>query len=283
MTKQHIQNSRNNNQIVDTFWNIVEFIVAGLSTNFEVLVRRNFGERYFTPIRFFVGLLILGWCITVSAVPLDFAFFYRLQSLDSTLLSSTNQIENPPNFTLWIFIIYTVAYFFLGMQEFRTAFKRNRYGIKWHSYYHGDTRFQFVNNLTKLVNLDDAIGGHIIQNHVVKLYIEPLFFISTGLALILLLPILGIWFLLGGVILLIRGNIMYTRLRNEYLDQQDSLIESKNMQGAMEGKSSDQTQGFSTLALRPRGLHSTQNTAQAMREFFEEHPELAQMADKSKN
>ena len=231
-----------------------------------------------------MGLVVLGWCIAGLIIPLDFAIFYELAGVDSVAISDvdTSGIENRPNFSLWVFSVYTIVYFFLGMREFRTVFERNRDGTKWHSYYHGDTRFSFVENLSEVLGLNESIGQHIIGNHIVKLYIEPLFFMSAGLVSIWFLPMIGAWFLTGGVVLLIKGHIMYTRLRNEYLDQRDSAIESRNMRGAMEGKKSRETEGFSTLALRPRGLHSTTDTTQAMREMFEEHPELAEMASRGR-
>jgi len=36
MVKQQYPVSRDNNEIVDTFWSLIEFIVVGLSTSFEV-------------------------------------------------------------------------------------------------------------------------------------------------------------------------------------------------------------------------------------------------------
>ena len=87
--------------------------------------------------------------------------------------------------------------------------------------------------------------------------------------------------MLGSMALFLHGQILFARLKNEMLDQQDSRIESKFMRASLSGNNPNSTAGLSPLALRPLGKRVHIETQQAIQKAFEDNPELARMAGKN--
>jgi len=263
------------NPVEDTYYSLTDFVVSGVATSFEVLVRRDFGQRYFTFPKFVIGLIILLVFTLISSAPLDFSFIYR-----SVGLKNLFYVELP-NFSVYFFASISLTYFFLGLTELRQHFTKEREGELWHSYFTGFSRFRFIEDISEFMNLKQVFGQHIIANHVVQIYLEPLFFLSLGLVFIIFFPIFGLWCMLGSMALFLHGQILFARLKNEMLDQQDSRIESKFMRASLSGNNPNSTAGLSPLALRPLGKRVHIETQQAIQNAFEDNPELARMAGKN--
>lgn len=271
MQKQYIPN----NPIEDTYYSLTDFVVSGIATSFEVLVRRDFGQRYFTFPKFVIGLIVLLIFTFISSAPIDFAVIYRGVGL------SNLKFKELPNFSMYFFTSISLIYFFLGLTELRQHFTKERENESWHSYFTGFSRFSFIENITEFMNLKQIFGQHIIANHIVQIYLEPLFFLSLGLVFFIFFPIFGFWCILGSMALFLHGQILFSRLKTEMLDQQDSRIESKFMQQALSGKNPSSTAGLSPLALRPLGKRVHIETQQAIQKAFEDNPELAKMAGRN--
>jgi len=264
----------------ETFLNgIIEFFISGIATSFELMIRKNFGERYFTFPKFLVGLITLGFFVAISTTSYNLADFSIFYSQRNNLYFNPAQGDIYPNFSRYLFIAYFIAYIFLGMTELRQAFVRSRNGDPWHSFFNGESRVPALDRMTERLGLKRMLGQHIISNHIVQLYIEPLFFLSLGLGLALILPPFGVWFMIGSFIVFVRGQFIYGRLKEHVLDMNDSRIESKSMVTAFKGGATPQeTSGFTTLAIRPSGLQIPVDTQQAIREMYEQNPALAKLA-----
>lgn len=94
----------------------------------ETLLRRDFGQRWYTKINFYAGLLILIWCNLLQQAGKMFGFF--LGGLIDEM-SQRNWAENPPtafdrvvlgNSLFWILL----AYLALGSYHF--------FKIRWRNY-----------------------------------------------------------------------------------------------------------------------------------------------------
>jgi len=264
----------------ETFINgIIEFFISGIATSFEVMIRKNFGERYFTFPKFLIGLITLGFFVGISTTSYNLADFSIFYSQRNNLYFSPAQGDIYPNFSRYLFLAYFIAYIFLGMTELRQAFVRSRNGDPWHSFFNGESRVQALDKITETLGIKRMLGQHIISNHIVQLYIEPLFFLSLGLGLALILPPFGVWFIIGAFVVFVRGQLIYGRLKEHVLNMKDSQIESKSMVTAFKGGATPQeTSGFTPLAIRPSGLQIPVDTQHAISEALRKNPALAKLA-----
>lgn len=262
-------------------YGVIEFFLSGIATSFEVLIRKDFGERYFTFVKFLIGLIIIGFFAFMANINLgDLTIFYSSQ----TAVSSRTQTDLLPNFSRYFFLAYLIAYFYLGIVEMRKAFVRSRDGTTWHSFFNGQSRLNFLNEITESLGLKRMLGQHIISNHFVQLYIEPLFLFGLGVVLVFVFPLIGAWFITGAFITFLRSQIIYGRLKAQYLDINDGQIESKFMNQAMKGESPYKTSGLTTMAIRPSGFQNgvnpfnNPNTQEVIQAVLANNPNLAKMA-----
>ena len=148
---------------LDLILNFLRFIIESIATAFEVVARKNFGERYFTGLRFFFGLVVILSFAGTGFIPeITSDVRIRLSSLYSLEPGAriTNSIfENPltaqdkdqirknsssgssfyslssPNFNITALLIYAIFYIFFGLQELSKQFRRSKEDSPWHSYY----------------------------------------------------------------------------------------------------------------------------------------------------
>lgn len=283
------------------------FFLEGIATAFEVPLRKNFGERYFTPLKFLFGLVIILFFLFAS---LFSGFFEGIESTTSTLQSTstsqsspTNLFQRPyteeqleerqetssfgftsfdmpeaPRFGLVVFLVYLIVYIALGLGELRKQFERHKDGKAWHSYHVGESRLKLFQIITEGLKLKSVLGNHLIANHIVQLYIEPLFFFSLGLGIVFFIPEFGAFLVFGSSMVFIRGQMIYNRIRNQLLDIKDNKIESKFMAEAIKGVDPKNTAGFSTMSIRPQTTSNAVATSQALTNTFKNNPELAKLA-----
>jgi len=285
-----------------------KFIFESLTTAFELIIRKNFGERYFTPLKFLFGLIIIG-NVAFGGIIADFSNMevrypsssnlpgFSTQEPPTELFQqpfSDEQLEeyketksrgrffydlpNRPLFSATFFVVYIIAYILFGLGEFRRQFERARDGKPWHSYNTGQSRINFLDLIIKGLRLKSLVGKNLIANHLNQLYIEPLFYLCVGLAFMLFLPLVGGFITLGSILIFVRGQIIFHRVKKQILDIKDSKIESKFMAKAIKGADPNNTAGMTIMSIRPQFSSDGVGTAEAMGNAFASNPNLAKMA-----
>lgn len=197
-----------------------------ISLTLEVFARREFGERYFNPVR-----IIFAW-FTLGFYRFFFVLWFSLSnfSIGGSLFgggSSFNLGATTPFFRLftWGFLIASGAHIL-------RIYLRNKQGIQWHSQSFGISWFSAL-------PLDDW-----------KLYrfVEPVAFFIVGLILAIFFDrLLGIWIVLAAGSLFLKNQMAYADLRGRYLDLIDSRIESEFLTSAVHGTPKSETKGFSVM------------------------------------
>lgn len=296
----------------DFFFGIIigffKFIFESLTTSFELIIRKNFGERYFTPLKFIFGLFIIA-NLAIGVVIVDFESSQNRYPSTGTLPGfsiekpQTELFQNPfseeeleeyketrylgrfvydlpnkPVFATVFFALYAIAYILFGLSEFRRQFERARDGKPWHSYNTGQSRVNFLNLIIRGLRLKSLLGKHMIANHVNQLYIEPLFCLCVGLALMLFLPVIGGYVTVGSILVFIRGQIIFHRVKKQILDIKDSKIETKFMAQAIKGADPANTAGMTIMSIRPEFSSNGVGTTEAMGKAFVSNPSLAKIA-----
>jgi hypothetical protein len=266
---------------------LIGFVLESVAISLEVILRKNFGSRYFTPLKFVFGLVIVSTLTGASFLNFgDFLVFTLGQRINQNKIyeftGETSQPQGIVNFSLYVFISYLAMYLFFGLGELKKAFEREREGKDWHTYFTGESRFSVLENATEYIGMKSYVGKHLVANHIVQLYVEPLFLFSLGISIFIFLPMVGSWLVTGSVAVFIRGQLVYNRIRRQVLDMKDSRIESKYMVKAMEGAEPSRTAGLTALAIRPNITQITLPATNAMQEAFKKNPELAKMAGATK-
>jgi len=262
---------------------LIGFVLESVAISLEVILRKNFGSRYFTPFKFSFGLVLVSLLTSMSFVNLSgISLFGYLNMLKDSSFSEPNEFVPPTildiNYSKYIFTTYLFCYIILGVNELKRAFERERDGKAWHSYFTGQSRFTFFDDITDQFGLKSYLGTHLVANHIVQLYIEPLFLFILGVSLIPVFPLVGAWISTGSIAVFVKGQITYSRIKKQVWDMKDSRIESKYMVKALEGTEPSTTAGLTTLAIRPNITQINVNRKEAIDETFKKNPELAKMA-----
>ena len=295
---QQINTSSQSSSSLDLILNFLRFIIECIATAFEVVSRKNFGERYFTVFRFLLGLVIILLFAGTSFIPaITSDVRIRISSLYSLEAGEriTNSIfENPlttqekeeiqksskpfytrtsPNFGMIALLIYAILYMFFGLQELSKQFQRNKEDSPWHSYYTGESRITLLKTISDKLKLQSFLGNHLIANNIIKLYLATLGIVSG-----FFIPQFGLFLVIGAVAIFVRGQVLYSRIKKQILDIKDSQIESQFMGEAIKGADPKQTAGFSTMSFRPQTTINAISTDEALQNVFKNNPELEKMA-----
>jgi hypothetical protein len=214
-------------------------IVGGwASVTLEVFTRKEFGERYFTPLRFMLGLVVLG----------VYSFVIGLSSLVSASFGGEGS---------WgplLFPLFILAYFIVGLLHQFDIFYRNNYTNQlWYSKSFGVSRFsRFIGRrLGPLPPLDDWS---------IFLYVEPIgcFLLGWTLALFGNLGVLptgelGTWIVFASAALLFKNQMLHAKERDEILNMNDARIKAMYLQTSARGAPKEQTAGYVAVNL-PQAL-----------------------------
>jgi len=217
------------------------FAVAALgvvTVTLEVISRHKFGERYMTFIRLFLGTTVMGYLATFTNIGDAIGGRYNVGNLTGNLL----------------FLAATAAVFIGGIVHMAKIHQRNKEGELWYSHSFG------ISNLKRLPFLAN------VEEWTIYRYIEPLTFIVAGAILGLMQPFrsFGTWFIVGGVMMLIRNNAAYQQQRGLQLDVIDSRIISNMVAPIMQGKDPATTAGYAGIAVSRTEAAAISSTPEAV-------------------
>lgn len=187
-------------------------LLSWLSVTLELFVRFNFGERYLSWLRLFLGLIIMELTTLVPRVIMTIIPF----------LGGPTPSLSP---------LFLRAAFCLGLYHQWCIWRRNRQGIAWHSNSFGVSRLAILP----------------VSDWVLYRFIEPGICLVAGILIKYMDPVTGFWIILASVALFIKNQMVFNAQRGRVLDIVDARIESVAMQGALEGKSKRETAGYSVM------------------------------------
>lgn len=202
---------------------VTAFLVS-LGVPMQVMLRRDFGERYLSwPRLYFVwGLLIAYFAL------------------------GTAHGASP------LLTLFALA--FVGMSLYHRAriWQRGKQGVLWHSRSFG------VSRLTPAIEqLGALLKGTPLEQYVLldrwTLYkwVEPLLCLAIGAATYKIDNVFGLYMLATSAGLLVGAQLAYFEEHGKILDVIDARIEAMHMAGAIEGRPAEETAGFSVVSVAP--------------------------------
>ena len=259
-----------------------------ISITIEPFLRKDFGERYFTILKFLLSslifLLFFGSAVSLSFLQADYYSKSRFDFFSGRNVANTD-LSNGYSLLAWFYVLLILTYFLLGFWEMRNNFNRNKSGQRWHTYNSGTSRFEIFQTIADKQGITDLLGQNLITPFVSQIYLEPLtlFIFSiivslfTALTSVLTLGFLAFWLFYGSIFLFIKGQIMYGRLKNQVLNARDSQIEADFMEKVVSGELTlpNQTDGLTAISLRPQTSDSVvQTTQDAIKRAMEKNPRI---------
>lgn len=224
----------------------IAVIVGGwASISLEVFLRKDFGERYFTPLRHFLGLFVASSFYIVAGL------FYLLLSRFAPPPHEYSTREPA------VYFLFVLAYFVFGFWHRFDIWYRNNYENQpWYSRSFGISRpfRRFIGyRFGPLPPLDDWF---------IYQYIEPGVCFLLGWIMALLgyltgapLYTLGLWFIVASFALFAKNQMLYYKERDLFLNMSDSRIMSMNLVASARGAPKEETAGYTVVTL-PRALDS---------------------------
>ncbi|MFN0200705.1 MAG: hypothetical protein ACKVTZ_04260 [Bacteroidia bacterium] len=230
------------------FINTLMHFLQWFTVPIEVLFRRDFGERWFTTMNFYVGLLVLSW----------FTFLQKSGSLMEALLSNTpfgkreTPVEDPSllerfmsNIMIWILFVYVAMSAF----HFFKIWWRNRTFKPLHSFDDGTSRLEplaagvmdLVNMaVTPIVRLFMLVLPEQERQKVkdiprllnnVTVFTDTIFepLVILGLSFFVFSGTASTWLFISAIAMAIFANWKHTQRLNFWLDMRDSSIDAKAM------------------------------------------------------
>jgi hypothetical protein len=234
--------------------NFVMYFLRWFTVPVEVLFRRNFGERWFTTVNFYVGLLVLG-------------FFTAMQETAGSLFGGSKNpfadyqgfghygekaVEETPSFFERLgshsMSLVLAAYVLFSMYHFFIIWWRNRTFTPVHSFSDGESRFQGIAYfLLSLINLamtpivnaivrmmperekqkmvsDEAPPAFVDGERFADVFLEPL--------ILLLLShftegAMSRWLFISALATIVCASFKHTARLNKLLDIRDSSIDAE--------------------------------------------------------
>jgi hypothetical protein len=193
---------------------IAMVLLSWLSVTLELFVRFNFGERYLSWLRLFLGLMIME--LTTLVPRMIFAMI--------PFLGGPTGSFSP---------LFFRAAICLGIYHQWRIWRRNRQGIAWHSNSFGVSRLSFLP----------------VSDWMLYRFVEPGLCFIAGMLIKSVDPVTGIWVILASVALFVKNQMVFNAQRGRLLDVIDARIESAAMQGALEGRPKQETAGFSVMSV----------------------------------
>lgn len=177
---------------------------------FELVLRRDFGERYLGIVRLVLALNVYLW-FTVMMAGIE-SQFSRLMLL-----------------LLPVFIVLAIYHKIAIARRFRDR-------TPWHSRSFG------ISHLHELFFRP-------FDDWTLYRFMEPGLVVVLGVLLTFVHDSLAYFCIAGGIGMFIRAQIFYSQQRDQYLDRMDSLIEAEYWSGEHKGSDKDVTAGFSPVRM----------------------------------
>ena len=214
------------NFIIGMFW----FVLLGLTLPVEIWVRSRQGIRYMSLTRFYLSLSIAATVVL-------------LMSVFSLLVGGSIGWG-------WLLFSFPTVIFFIV--QYVKNLRRYKRGERWHSFSTGISRFEHIADKLRRANERWNLGIpylDALNDWFFLRWVDPGYVLFLSLPMMVIDPILGIYFLLAGFSLLIQNQISYSRMWNRILDLEDGKIEGMYIQAAIEGAHKSQTGGLSVVGL----------------------------------
>ncbi len=185
-----------------------EIILRFMSLPLEVVLHRQFGERYFS------GTSIVMWVVIVGSI------------------LSANQTGGPGRINLLLvspgLIGFMIVYLIMGVWHLGGIYNRAIHAVQLYSYYDGipaPCLFWFEPSLPAGLNWEDLV----------KRYAEPMLVFLISFPLQLIDPLFGAFLCVSSVALYMRNTITFRRMRTLFLDARDAMLLGQVMQKALSG------------------------------------------------
>lgn len=262
----------------------------------EVLLRRDFGQRWFTTVNFYAGLFLMLLFATFQYVFV--MIWVGMQDFISRIASAINPFhtEEAPTFVDRVMdrsmLLLLIIYFFLGSYHLFKIWWRNRTNTALHSFDDGTPRFMRLSEM--LIVTVNTLAVPFVALYIrllpkkqragikrPKLIHDQTAFTNTVFEPLLLLflayrfsGIASIWLFVTAISLAIHANWKETARMSKVLDFRDSVIEAKAMKQLKE-------ETFATEEAPTATINIIRQTAEAIREqpgvtdhITQEYPDL---------
>jgi len=197
--------------ILSFAWTGLVLFMGLFSFPLEVFVRWNFGERYLTILRFFLGGAVLFGCYMIAAAWSGVPHLARF-----------GEMPGPPTIE-GTYIVLNCLFTILWIAHKAMIGWRNHRRIRWHSRSSGAS-------LLLWLPFRDRIGGQ----YYIQLFVEPLLALAAGGILWQARSgrPLALFLLLAGLALLLKGIFAHVQFRGKMLDAIDQHLEGRGFDEA---------------------------------------------------
>lgn len=206
-------------------------LLSWMATSWEVFLRRDFGERYFSWLRASLcGLLLVSYL----------SFFAMVQqSTPRTVV-----------YAVFIWLVGAASLAQLARIWWRTMIERQL----WHSMCFGVSWFTVIFQRLNLWALQQPMIRPIaealpVDQWFLYRFIEPAIAIALSLPVLALDPVLGCWMLFAAMSLAVKNMFTYQEMRNQIMDLIDAQIEKVAVPAALAGWSQQHTAGISLVSV----------------------------------
>lgn len=235
--------------LLDTFYQIVMILLGWWSLPLELLIRKEFGERYLSLLRIWIAWMLLG----------AFTFFYALYATFAgnpmaffAYSGMTHSLFNTGVEGLTFHLFY---YAFLSGVVFHRyrIWKRTKDGVVWLSTSFGISHLSALP--WHLLRRIPTIGQWItVDDYFLYRFVEPALCFVLGRLLYRLDGLTGSFVVISAVALFIKNNLAYAEARGRVLDMIDAGIESQYLADALAGRPKETLAGFSVVPVPVSGL-----------------------------
>jgi hypothetical protein len=263
-------------------YKVVEWAISSFVLSFEVLVRKNFGERYLNSekislVTFWYFALYL---VTTAAGYIVDTFGSPYSAPKSS--SSAAKVAESSDLTSIFFFVFLIFVVLCLVQEVRKVTDRKKRGEQFQSLSSGTERDWVVKagKMTKIYQLCDRVfGKYVINRFITQLYVEPVIFFVAGVILIFVptARFFGAWLIFGSIILAHKSHSQYNRFKDQYLDAIDSQMEAQHFTDALsDRKAPEKAGGFTPMSSSyPINEQQKKSAAESMQAFEENNPNLS--------
>lgn len=218
----------------------------------ELLMRKEFGSRYLSFLRLYMGYVVMGlftFLFTFVGVlaggisPL--AFFGYSGSLRTLFANGGSSV-----------LYHLVYWAVVGMacwHRYR-IWRRERDGVPWHSMSFGISRLAAI-PWQRLIDAVPGLSNYVtIDDFFLLRFVEPGMCYLVALGLRRVDSLLGWWLLIASVALFLKSNLVYWDLKGRTQDLMDANLEASYLSAALAGKDKQETAGWSVVPAPVEGL-----------------------------
>lgn len=263
----------------------------------ETFLRRDFGQRYYTKINFYVGLLIMVW----------FNFLQEIGGFLGRVVSGFNQrsygeeISLIDKFFAKMPLLMLLAYIALGSYHFFKIRWRNHNGMYDHSFEDGTSRLTglasvfmgLVNAISKPISIiymrflsekERSAGDKVPPlftdlSAFTKGFFEPFFlFVLAIVFAVIGGGFISIWLIYSFFALAIFSNWKETQKLNKLLDIRDNMVDSSDLQRAMKGEPTERITPAQKEIVQQIAQKVEENPVSAQ-QVKDDYPDLMQMME----